>query len=98
MENRREFFKAIGLFASGVVGAKIASLIPKKEEPNETLLVSEQITINHEGQEYHPVVVKKTITKVRRYNEGGVQKMSIQSNGNIGIGNIPQPYEIKVKV
>ena len=32
MENRRDFFRTLGAFAAGVVGAKIASYTPKKEE------------------------------------------------------------------
>ena len=98
MENRRDFFKAIGFFASGIIGARLATYVPKKEEETEKLLVSEQITINHEGKEYHPVVVKKTVTKVRRYKENNLDRLEIKSNGNVGIGNIPPPYEIKVKV
>ena len=59
MENRRDFFKALGIFAAGVVGAKIASYTPKKEK--ETMLVSNNITITGtDGKEYHPVVVKRT--------------------------------------
>jgi len=58
--NRRSFFKGLAAFASGVVAAKAASYIPKKEEPKEELLVSNGITITHEGKEYHPLVVEKT--------------------------------------
>lgn len=59
MENRRDFFKALGLFAAGVVGAKIASYTPSKED-KETMLVSNNITITGaDGKEYHPVVVKR---------------------------------------
>ena len=59
MENRRDFFKYLGAFAAGVVGAKVSSYIPKKEEPKEELMVSDTITIYHDGKEYHPVVVAK---------------------------------------
>ena len=59
MENRRDFFKALGIFAAGVVGAKVASYVPKKQE--EDILVSNQITITGpDGKEYHPVVVART--------------------------------------
>ena len=58
--NRRAFFKGMAAFAAGVVGAKVSSYIPKKEEPKEELMVSSAITLKHEGEEYHPVVVKKT--------------------------------------
>ena len=58
--NRRSFFKGLAAFASGVVAAKAAAYIPKKEEPKEQLLVSSAITLNHEGKEYHPLVVEKT--------------------------------------
>jgi hypothetical protein len=60
MENRRDFFKYLGAFTAGVVGAKVASYIPKKEEPKEELMVSSTITIKHGNEEYHPLVVKKT--------------------------------------
>jgi hypothetical protein len=58
--NRRSFFKGLATFASGVVAAKVSAYVPKKEEPKEQLLVSSAITLNHEGKEYHPLVVKKT--------------------------------------
>ena len=58
--NRRSFFKGLAAFASGVVAAKAASYIPKKEEPKEELMVTSTITIKHGNEEYHPLVVKKT--------------------------------------
>lgn len=58
MENRRDFFKAVGLFAAGVVGAKIASYTPKKKQ--EELQVAESIAVfDKEGNEYNMVVVPK---------------------------------------
>jgi hypothetical protein len=58
--NRRSFFKGLAAFASGVAAAKVASYVPKKEEPKEEVLVPSSITITHEGKEYHPLVVEKT--------------------------------------
>ena len=58
--NRRSFFKGLATFASGVVAAKAATYIPKKEEKKEELMVTNTITITHEGKQYHPLVVKKT--------------------------------------
>jgi hypothetical protein len=58
--NRRSFFKGLAALASGVVAAKAATYIPKKEEPKEELMVSSTITLTHEGKEYHPLVVEKT--------------------------------------
>jgi hypothetical protein len=58
--NRRSFFKGLAAFASGVVAAKVASYTPKKEESKEELLVSSALTITHEGEQYHSLVVKKT--------------------------------------
>jgi hypothetical protein len=55
--NRRSFFKGLAAFASGVVAAKVASYTPKKQEE---MMVSNNITITHDGKEYHPVVVAKT--------------------------------------
>jgi len=64
MNDRRSFFKGLAAFASGVVAAKVASYTPKKEEPKEEkkeeVMVSSYITIKHNGEEYHPLVVKKT--------------------------------------
>jgi hypothetical protein len=59
--NRRSFFKGLAAFASGIVAAKVASYTPKKEEPKkEEPMVTSYITIMHEGEQYHPLVVKKT--------------------------------------
>jgi hypothetical protein len=58
--NRRSFFKGLAAFASGVVAAKVASYTPKKEEPKEEILVSSTITLMHDNEEYHPLVVRKT--------------------------------------
>ena len=58
--NRRSFFKGLAAFASGVAAAKVASYVPKKEEPKEEPMVTSGFTIMHEGVEYHPLVVKKT--------------------------------------
>jgi hypothetical protein len=60
MNNRRSFFKGLAAFAAGVVGAKVASYVPKKEEPKEELMVSSTITLMHDNEEYHPLVVRKT--------------------------------------
>jgi hypothetical protein len=59
--NRRSFFKEITTFFSGVVATKVASYIPKKEEEKEEMMVSNCITLKHGNEEYHPIVVKKTI-------------------------------------
>jgi hypothetical protein len=58
--NRRSFFKGLAAFASGIAAAKVASYVPKKEEPKEAVFVPSVITIHHEGKEYHPLVVEKT--------------------------------------
>ena len=62
MENRRNFFKGIALFVSGVVTSRINAMVPKQEEKEE-LMVSEHIVVNDKGEEYHPVVVKKSKIK-----------------------------------
>ena len=62
MENRRNFFKGIALFVSGLVVSKINGMVPKEEEKEE-LMVSEHIVMNDKGEEYHPVVVKKVRVK-----------------------------------
>jgi hypothetical protein len=58
--NRRSFFKGLATFASGVVAAKVASYTPKKEEPKEEIFVPSTLAITYEGEQYHPLVVKKT--------------------------------------
>lgn len=59
MNNRREFFKVLGSIAAGVVGAKVASYIPK-EEVKEELMVCDHITFTGEdGNKYYPVVTSK---------------------------------------
>ena len=58
--NRRSFFKGLATFASGVIAAKAATYIPKKEEKKETVFVPSNLTIYHEGAAFHPLVVKKT--------------------------------------
>jgi hypothetical protein len=64
--NRRNFFKGMAAFVSGVVTAKVASYTPKK--PQEELMVSASIA-------YHPIVVKKKeedVTRVKNNaGEGG---------------------------
>ena len=63
--NRRSFFKGLATFASGVVAAKVAAYTPKKQED---VLVSSTITVTHEGEEYHPLVVKKTNSDGMEFN------------------------------
>jgi len=98
MENRRDFFKYLGSFAAAVVGAKVASYIPKKEEKKEELMVSEQITINHEGKEYHPIVVAKI---VEPSNTGSVKRdprevMRINADGSATIGGyVPSKNQLR---
>ena len=60
MENRRSFFRELAAFATGVVATKVASYTPKKEEPKEEILVSSALTINQDGEQYHPLIIKKT--------------------------------------
>ena len=80
--NRRSFFKGLAAFVSGVVAAKVASYTPKKEEPKEELLVSSAITLVHDGQEFHPLVLRKTENDGMEY---------IKPSGPLGIaGNKPK--------
>lgn len=94
MESRRDFFKAIGLFAAGVVGAKIASYTPKKQE--EELQVAESIIVkDKDGNEFNMVVVPKkeepkpVIPKSSSFDSG--ERFKITSSGNITMGtHMPQ--------
>lgn len=69
--NRRSFFKGLAAFASGIVATKVASYTPKKEK--EEVLVTSAISIHHGGEEYYPVVVKKTavddLKEIPKYKE-----------------------------
>ena len=78
--NRRSFFKGLAAFASGVVAAKAATYIPKKEEKKEEVLVPSTLTIHHEGKDYHPLVVEKTDKDKILY---------APYNGRLGIGSSP---------
>lgn len=69
MNNRREFFKVLGSIAAGVVGAKVSSYIPKKEDKEE-LMVSEHIIFtDNNGNTYNPIVVAKKPTKVEHITQ-----------------------------
>lgn len=102
MENRRDFFKAIGIFAAGVVGAKVSSYIPKKKEEKEELMVSEHISVmDAEGKQYNVVVVPKQEIKVKQHDSSSLsvssnERMRITSNGVQFIG-APKPPEFKVR-
>jgi hypothetical protein len=99
MENRRDFFRTLGAFAAGVVGAKVASYIPKKEEKKEELMVSEQITIMHDGKEYHPLVVAKTPdSSSMSFVDIDTDKevMRINSDGSASIrGYVPPQHKLR---
>ena len=83
--NRRSFFKGLAAFASGVVAAKAATYIPKKEDPKEEVLVPTVLTITHEGKEYHPLVVEKTdkdTIKIESTIKSGESLFSVSSYKN----------------
>lgn len=92
MENRRNFFKGIALFASGIFVSKINAMVPKKEEKEE-LMVSEKIIINHEGEDYHPVVVKKKsklmgdLSNIPR-NNGIISPLDLRNAPTAGSGSM----------
>ena len=83
--NRRSFFKGLATFASGVVAAKAATYIPKKEEKKEEVLVPSTLTIHHEGKDYHPLVVEKTdkdIIRIESTIKNGDSLFSVSSYKN----------------
>jgi hypothetical protein len=100
MENRRDFFKAIGVFATGVVGAKIASYTPKKQE--EELQVAESVVVkDKDGNEYNMVVVPKKEEKQqpsspRSGSFDPNERMRFTSNGSTTIRTYPQPETLMV--
>lgn len=81
MNTRRNFFKGLATFVGGIAAAKASTYIPKKEEPKEELMVTSTITIKHEGEEYHPLVVKKTDKDGMEYEEQPKNTLSIGSFG-----------------
>jgi DMSO/TMAO reductase YedYZ molybdopterin-dependent catalytic subunit len=95
MENRRDFFKALGIFAAGVVGAKIASYTPKKQE--EELQVAESVVVkDKDGNEFNMVVVPKKEEKQqpiapRSSSFDPNERLRINSNGFATIGSHHQP-------
>jgi len=97
MENRRDFFKAIGLFAAGIVGAKVSSYVPKKQE--EELQVAESIVVkDKDGNEFNMVVVPKKEEKKPEPPKSSSfdpnERMRINSNGFATIGNHQQPETV----
>jgi len=105
MENRRDFFKALGMFAAGVVGAKIASYTPKKQE--EELQVAESVVVKDaSGNEFNMVVVPKKEEKKQPSapRSGSFDSITVDSGermryttgGNFVIPNIPQPETLMV--
>lgn len=99
MENRRDFFKALGIFAAGVVGAKIASYTPKKQE--EELQVAESVVVkDKDGNEYNMVVVPKkeepkpVMPKSSSFDPN--ERLRINSNGFATIGNYQQPEALMI--
>lgn len=102
MENRRDFFKAISIFAAGVVGAKVSSYIPKKKEEKEELMVSEHISVmDEQGNQYNVVVVPKQEIKVKQHDSSSLnvssnERMRITTTGQYYVG-IPKQPEFKVR-
>ena len=96
MENRRDFFKALGLFAAGVVSTKVASYIPKKK--GEELQVAESVSVkDKDGNEYNMVVVPKKkeepkMPKSSSFDSG--ERMRFNSSGNFVISGTPPPETV----
>ena len=95
MENRRDFFKALGLFTAGVIGAKIASYTPKKKE--EELQVAESVVVkDKDGNEYNMVVVPKK-EKLKAPTSSSFdpnERMRINEHGFATMGSYKQPETI----
>ena len=100
METRRDFFKALGIFAAGVVGAKIASYTPKKQE--EELQVAESVVVkDKDGNEFNMVVVPRKEEKQqpiapRSSSFDPNERLRINSNGFATIGSHYQPETLMV--
>lgn len=61
MRSRRNFFKEIGVFAAGVIGAKVASSLPKKDTTPQ-LKTTDVVTVRVDEKEYNIVVVDKSFS------------------------------------
>jgi hypothetical protein len=98
MENRRDFFKALSMFAAGVVGAKIASYTPKKQE-EELQVVESVIVKDKDGNEYNMVVVPKKeepkqpiAPKSSSFDSN--ERYRIDSNGNFVMSDQTPPETV----
>lgn len=93
--NRRSFFKGLATFVSGVAAAKVASYIPKEEEPKEEVLVPSVLTIHHEGKEYHPLVVEKININANYFPDHG---FGTSPEGLITTKEYPKPTIRKANI
>lgn len=93
MENRRDFFKALGLFAAGVVSTRVASYIPKKK--GEELQVAESVIVkDKDGNEYNMVVVPKKKEEPKMPKSSSFdpnERMRYTSDGTFVISSTQQP-------
>lgn len=95
MENRRNFFKAIGLFVGGAIASKVNGMVPKKEKPKEELMAADHITVmDDSGNQYNVVVVPKKEQKPKQPESSSFapqERMRITASGNHFIGVPKQP-------
>lgn len=102
MENRRNFFKAVGLFVGGAIASKVNGMVPKKEEEKEELMVSEHIVVTDDsGKQYNVVVVPKKEVQPKQHTSSSfvelpTERMRITSSGTMFIG-APPPPQFKVR-
>ena len=95
MENRRSFFKAIGLFVGGAIANKVSGMVPKKQEEKEELMAADHITVTDDsGKQYNVVVVPKQEEKPKQHMSSSLEpkeRMRITASGAMFIGAPKQP-------
>lgn len=93
MENRRNFFKAIGLFVGGAIASKVNAMVPKEEK--EELMVADHICVTDDsGNQYNVVVVPKKQEKPKQHTSSSFdpqERIRITASGHAIIGVPKQP-------
>ena len=95
MENRRNFFKSIGLFIGGAIASKVNAMVPKKSEEKEELMAADHICVTDDsGNQYNVVVVPKKQEKPKQHASSSFdpqERIRITASGHAMIGVPKQP-------
>lgn len=94
MENRRNFFKAIGLFLGGAIASKVNGMVPKKEEKEELMAANHIMVTDDSGNQYNVVVVPKKQEKPKQHTSSSFEpqeRIRITASGHAVVGVPKQP-------